>query len=157
MFAGKGPLLSKYHRLAERLKVDADFSFYSKPALVEMLNRANLYVHTAFIEIEAISCIEAICCGLVPVINNAHRSATKAFALSEKNLFRENKVSALTERIDWWIEHPEELEKCRTEYKKMATQFSQDECMRFMEIMLCDAVDEHAAKLKQSDSTQKNR
>ena len=140
-FAGEGPLLSKYKKLSDKLKVDSDFTFYSRQALVDMLNKVNLYVHTAFIEIEAISCIEAICCGVVPVINNAHRSATKAFALDDKNLFRENSVRALTEKIDWWYEHPEELEKRRMEYEEMRHQFSQVECMRFMEIMLCDAVD----------------
>lgn len=142
-FAGEGPLLSKYQRLAKKLKVDADFTFYSRSALVDMLNKINLYVHTAFIEIEAISCIEAICCGVVPVINNAHRSATKAFALDEKNLFKENSVRSLTKKIDWWYEHPDELEKRRKEYEEMRHQFTQDECMRFMEIMLCDAVDIH--------------
>ena len=126
-----------------RLGVDADFTFYSRTALVELLNRANLYVHTAFIEIEAISCIEAICCGLVPVINNAKRSATKAFALDQRNLFRENNVKDLTKKIDYWIEHPDELEKTVEEYKKMAHQFDQEECMRMMEIMLCDAVEMH--------------
>ena len=142
-FAGEGPLLHSYQKLALHLGVDADFTFYSRTALVELLNRANLYVHTAFIEIEAISCIEAICCGLVPVINNAKRSATKAFALDQRNLFRENSVKDLTKKIDYWIEHPDELEKTVEEYKKMAHQFDQEECMRMMEIMLCDAVEMH--------------
>jgi len=138
-FAGEGPLLEKYVTLANQLGVDANFSFYTRNALVDLLNNADLYVHSAFIEIEAISCIEAICCGLVPVINNAKRSATKAFALDEKSLFSENSVKDLTRKIDYWIEHPEEKAEYVKKYEAMSRQFEQEECMHQMEEMLLEA------------------
>ncbi|MCR4789991.1 MAG: glycosyltransferase [Treponemataceae bacterium] len=145
-FAGSGPLLEKCRRLAERKKVDADFNLYARPALVELLNRANLYVHTAFIEIEAISCLEAICCGLVPVINKAHRSATKEFALDNANLFKENRYWDLRKKIDYFFENPQALAEYKQRYEKMTRQFDQQECMKMMEIMLCDAIDIHNKK-----------
>ena len=140
-FAGSGPLLEKRRQLAMKKHVDASFNLYARPALVELLNTANLYVHTAFIEIEAISCLEAICCGLVPVINNAHRSATKEFALDDANLFKENNVKDLTKKIDFFFENPDALAEYKQRYEKMTHQFDQQECMKMMEIMLCDAVD----------------
>mgnify|MGYP003308105536 CR=1 FL=1 len=138
-FAGEGPLLEKYTELAQNLGVDANFSFYSRTALVDLLNSADLYVHSAFIEIEAISCIEAICCGLVPVISNAKRSATKAFALDEKSLFTENSPKDLAKKIDYWIEHPEEKAEYVKKYEVMSRQFEQEECMKQMEEMLIEA------------------
>lgn len=139
-FAGEGPLLEKYIYLANKLKVDADFNFYSRNSLVDVLNTANLYVHTAFIEIEAISCIEAICCGLVPVIARAKRSATKVFALDKNNLFKENDADDLAKRIDFWYENPAIREEYVKRYEVMAHQFEQEECMRRMESMLQDAI-----------------
>ena len=38
-------------------------------------------------EIEAIACIEAFSCGLVPVIAGSEQSATPQFALDERSLF----------------------------------------------------------------------
>ena len=143
-FAGSGPLVEKCRKLAQRKHVDADFNLYARSALVELLNKANLYVHTAFIEIEAISCLEAICCGLIPVINNAHRSATKEFALDSANLFIENSSRDLTRKIDFFFEHPDILAEYKDRYEKMRHQFDQQECMKMMEIMLCDAVDIHS-------------
>ncbi|MCR4789992.1 MAG: glycosyltransferase [Treponemataceae bacterium] len=140
IFAGSGPLAEKCRQLAINKNVDAEISFFTHDKLVEVLNHANLYVHTAFIEIEAISCLEAICCGLVPLINDAHRSATKAFALEPENLFKENDVDDLTAKIDYFFEHPEVIKKLKEEYKKMQIQFDQSECFRLMEIMFCDAI-----------------
>ena len=141
IFAGSGPLAQKCEQLALQKNVDAQISFFSRTDLVNLLNTANLYVHTAYIEIEAISCLEAICCGLVPLINNAHRSATKAFALEKENLFNENDTDDLTEKIDYFFEHPEVIAKLKKEYEKMQIQFDQSECLRLMEIMFSDAID----------------
>ena len=69
---------------------------------------ADLYVHTSDAEIEAMSCMEAFACGLVPVIADSPRSATPQFALDERSLFPAGDTDALAERIDWWIEHPAE-------------------------------------------------
>lgn len=142
-FAGEGPLESKYRKLAEKNGVDADFSFYTRKDLIELLNTADLYVHTAFIEIEAIACIEAICCGLVPIINNAARSATKSFAMDFNNLFNENDTNDLAAKLDFWYEHPEMRLEYAKKYESMAGQFNQEDCMKRMEQMLQDAIEMH--------------
>lgn len=142
-FAGDGPLKKKYKHLAKHLNVDADFNFYSREELVALLNTANLYVHTAFIEIEAIACTEAICCGLVPVIANAKRSATKNFALDENNLFKENNSKDLAKKIDFWYENPELKKQYVERYKSMSGKFDQEECMEKMLGMLQDAIKKH--------------
>lgn len=143
ILAGEGPHKQKYERLAKRLNVETEFNFYSREDLITALNMADLYVHTAFIEIEAIACIEAICCGLVPVINNAKRSATRFFALDDKNLFLENNIKALTQKIEFWYENPELKAEYVKKYRPMANSFKQDECMKRMEQMLATAIDMH--------------
>lgn len=87
IFAGDGPLkeeLGEY--AAKKLKNQPLFRFFSREEMLDVLNYADLYVHPAEIEIEAISCLEAITCGLVPVIADSPRSATRFFALGEDNL-----------------------------------------------------------------------
>ena len=72
----------------------------------------------------------------MPVISDSERSATNAFALDEKNLFKNNDPQDLANKIDYWIEHPEEKEKYSERYLNYADRFSQTECMRQMHCML---------------------
>lgn len=55
-----------------------------------------------------ISCLEAISCGLVPVISNSPRCATKAYALTARSLFQFDSPKDLADKIDWWLDHPQE-------------------------------------------------
>lgn len=139
IFAGAGPQEKNLRRYAQkRLKNQPVMRFFSRDELVRVLNYADLYVHPAEIEIEAIACLEAIACGLVPVIADSPRSATKAFALNKENLFRYNQPDALAERIDYWIEHPEHREACRQQYLGFAQKFAQEHCMDEMERMILE-------------------
>lgn len=141
IFAGDGPRKEHLIRYArKKLPVQPVFRFFSRDELVNVLNYADLYVHPAEIEIEAIACLEAISCGLVPVISDSRRSATKYFALDEKNLFRCNDSADLARKIDYWIEHPEEKKACSENYLGYAGQFDFDRCMDKMEGMLKHAV-----------------
>ena len=51
-------------KLAHKYSVPATFGFFRPEDLVALLRQADLYVHTADVEIEAISCLEALACGL---------------------------------------------------------------------------------------------
>ena len=146
VFAGDGPLREKLMKHGKALKNPPIFRFFSREELVKTINSADLYVHPAEIEIEAISCLEAISCGLVPVISDSPRSATRFFALGEQNLFRCNDSKALAERIDWWLEHPAEQEACSKAYLGYTKQFDFDACMDRMEQMILET---HAAKHKE--------
>ena len=50
------------------------------------------------------------------------RAATSQFALDERSLFPGGDSDALAERIDWWIEHPEERREMELRYAEHATQ-----------------------------------
>ena len=143
VFAGIGPLYDKLVKRGSKLVNPPEFHFFSREELVRQLNMADLYVHPAEIEIEAIACLEAIACGLVPVIANSPRSATRYFALDERNLFHNKDAKDLMRRIEYWIEHPEEKKALAERYKGFVEQHEYEHCMDRMEQMLSDAVKEY--------------
>ena len=104
------------YELSKKLVNKPVFGLHKADDLVNIINYSDLYVHSAYAELESIACLEAIKCGLVPVINSTKRSATKNFAMSEHNLFKKNKVKDLVNKIEYWIEHPTEKEECAKKY-----------------------------------------
>ena len=141
VFAGAGPREKGIEKRARKLPNPPACEFFSREELLRTINYADLYVHAAEIEAEGISCLEALSCGLVAVISDSPRSATKEYAIDEKNLFRYDDPKDLAEKIDWWIEHPEEKKKRSEEYVAYASgRFRQEVCMSAMEGMLLDAV-----------------
>lgn len=139
-FAGDGPLRKHIEAEGESLTNPPIIGFYNQTELVNLLNAADLYVHPSVAEIEAISCMEAISCGLVPIISDSERSATKQFALSDKNLFLSGDEEDLAKKIDYFIEHPEEKEKLKKQYSSFSKEYSIDKCVDKMEKMFFDAV-----------------
>lgn len=136
VFAGEGPRLEEMKRCAKRYHVDPEYRFFSREELVQMINMADLYVHTSEVEIEAISCLEALSCGIVPLINNSPRSATRYFALGESNLFKLNDYRDLAKKMDYWLDHPEEKKRCAEDYANYCEQFNFASCMDRMERMI---------------------
>ncbi len=141
VLAGSGPKKDEiYSSALKKGLIPPVMRFYGREELINIINCADMYVHPAEIEIEAISCLEAIACGRVPLIADSPRSATRFFAISDANLFRYNSPDDLAEKLDWWLDHPEEREKCSQEYLDYSKRFDFDTCMDEMEQMLFDAV-----------------
>ena len=144
VFAGEGPLHDEIKKHGEKLTFAPYLHFFSRDEMLHMINCADLYVHPAEVEIEAIACLEAISCGVVPVIADSPRSATKYFALGEKNLFHYNDPVSLSERIDYWIEHPKEKDECSLAYQGFTRRFEQEHCMQEMETMILETIKKHS-------------
>ena len=120
------------------------FGFYSQSDLVNLYNMCDLYVHAADVESEAISCMEAFACGLVPVIANSPISATKQFALDERSLFKHGDAQDLADHIDYWIEHPEEKKELSKKYIESSAKYDFDHCVDMMIGMFNDAIADKA-------------
>lgn len=140
VFAGQGPLKEHLVSLGKGLKNPPIIQFYPKEELVKVINYSDLYVHPSDIEIEAISCLEAITCGKCPIISNSERSATNAFALTEHNLFEAGDANSLAQKIDYFIENPAELKKIEKMYNDYAKKFEIENSMNEMEKMFNDAI-----------------
>lgn len=128
-FAGRGMWRNKYRRMCIQLykegilKYPAEFGFYGSSKLRQLARQAYLYIHCAVVEVEGLSCAESLREGAVPVIGDARMSATKDFALCPESLFKSHNPKSLAERIDWWIEHPEEHAAMRRAYSEHACDY----------------------------------
>ena len=147
VFAGQGPRKKEILKEVDKLGIRKPIiRFYRMEDMIDIINSCDLYCHPSECEIEAISCLEAITCGLVPVISNSPRSATNRFALNPNSIFDYKDPKDLANKIDYWIEHPEEKEKISKEYLGFTNQFKLSDCMRRMEEMIVEVDKNHERK-----------
>lgn len=141
-FAGDGPLQKPIEHWARKnLPIQPIIKFFDRGELVKIINWCDLYCHPAEAEIEGIACLEAISCGLVPVIADSPDCATRQLALDERCLFRVNDSSDLASHIDWFIEHPEEKAALSIRYRQESAKFDQRQCMQHMEEMFIKEIE----------------
>ena len=145
VFAGNGPMKKQYTKMGEELANKPIMDFFEKEDLKKLLSYTDLYVHTSDAEIEAISCIEAIATGLVPVIAKSTQSATKQFALDERSLFEAGNTEELKNKIDYWLDNAEEKQKMEKEYAKFAENFKIENSIHKMEEMFKEEIAERKA------------
>ena len=146
VFAGEGPLHDEIENQGRKLTHPPLMKFFSRDEMLQIINCADLYVHPAEVEIEAIACLEAISCGVVPVIADSPRSATRFFALGDHNLFHFNQPEDLRDQIEYWMEHPEEKEACSRQYQGYTRRFEQQHCMEQMEKMIVETANKKQRK-----------
>lgn len=120
ILAGKGPLNKEYTVLSKKLEVNTQLDFYSRNELKHIMDQSNIVVHCANVEVEGMACIEAFATGCVPIIAKSLLSSTGVYALSPNNLFPAGKSAILTQKIDYWISHPNELKTMSANYQNYA-------------------------------------
>lgn len=145
VFAGRGPKENSYRRLGRSLPNSPVFGFYPQDKLLELINTSDLYVHASDAEIEGISCMEAMACGLVPVISDSRLCATGSFAIHPFSLFRAGDARSLAERIDYWIEHPRERLETGRLYAQKADRMRVSRCAAEMEALYREAIADYKA------------
>ncbi|UTC65817.1 glycosyltransferase [Treponema sp. OMZ 788] len=146
IFAGKGPQKRKYEKLSKHLKNKPIFTFCTQDELIKIISYSDLYVHTADAEIEAISCIEAFSCGLVPIIANSPQSATPQFALDERSLFIAGDADDLAKKIDYWLDNSDERKRQEIKYAEYGKEFAHDACLQKMILMFEKEIKEFTEK-----------
>ena len=143
MLAGKGPNQQLYERLGRSLTNPPIISFYTKEDLMKLLNYTDLYIHTADMEIEGLSCTEAIATGNVPVIAKGPKTATSQFAIVKESIFENGNVEELKERIEFWYENNEYREQMQKEYALFAKNYTLDSSVKELVKMFEDAIEDH--------------
>lgn len=127
IISGKGPTGEALRIQAANLLDDAEITYLPDEELIRTLKFADLFVHSSLIDLESLSCLEAIGSGMVPLIAKAKASASSQFALDERSLFPVGDISALTQKIDFWIEHQDDLVKMKKKYVEFSKQYSAEE------------------------------
>ncbi|MGA2824178.1 MAG: glycosyltransferase [Bacteroidales bacterium] len=113
---GEGPRKEELVETGNILTNPPIFLSLSPEELVYYYNLSDLYIHSATVEVECMTVLEAMGCGLPVLIADCPKSATKQFALDQMFLFTMDNVEDLTRKIDYWIDHPDELAKSKIQY-----------------------------------------
>lgn len=132
ILAGQGAKAKAYKKLAAALPVPPVFALFSREEMPDIINYSDLYVHPAIIELEGISCLEAIACGKLTIVSDSELSATKGFAADDKCIFKSKNPKDLARVIDYWIEHPMEKAECENKYLQSSSKIDQTACMEQM-------------------------
>lgn len=133
LLCGKGEMTDELVRLGNDLPVKPLVSYVSNEDKLQYLNTADLYVHGSIVELESLSCLEAVGCGLPCLVGDSHYSAAPQFALDDRYLFRRDDAGDLATKIDYWYEHKDELRASRARVLEMAEQYRFERCLDLME------------------------
>ncbi len=146
ILGGQGVKEKYYKKLAKTLPIQPIFKFYSRTEIIDVLNYADIYVHPAEMELEGISCLEAIACGKLTIVSSSPRSATRGFALDNSCIFENRNAKDLARVIDYWIDNPKKKADYEQKYLEQAVIYNQNECMKKMEEMIMEVHNEKQAK-----------
>jgi len=121
---GDGPLKEKLMARGQTLPHPPLFYTLECDEMVAYYNQADLYIHAADVEVECMSVLEAMACGLPPLIADSPKSATRQFALDERSLFESSNLIQLIEKMEYWISHPAELKEAKQQYQRASEKYS---------------------------------
>ena len=147
VIAGRGPIENQLKKEADALvrdgvlKTPPEFCFCNADELKKIYSGASLYIHCATVEVEGMSCMEAIQTGLVPIIAKAKLSATSQFALSEESLFKGGNAKELAAKIDWWLSDDERRKKEAVRYLGMGKEYDIRKSIESLRKMFRDAIE----------------
>jgi 1,2-diacylglycerol 3-alpha-glucosyltransferase len=132
VIAGRGPKEKVLKKEADNLmkkgilKYEPIFGFMDLPTLQNYAATSDLFVHCAFIEVEGLSCMEAIQTGLVPIIAKGRLTATSQFALNPESTYQARKPKLLARRIDYWLSHEKERKEEALKYVGLGEKYNID-------------------------------
>lgn len=147
VLAGQGPTEKRLRREAAKLlregvlKKPVIFGFHSLPELLALYRQADLYVHCAKVEVEGMSCMEAVQTGLVPIIAEGKLTATAQFALHPDSLYPAGDAKALAQKIDFWLSDAERRQAEAARYPALSEDYSIDRSIAQLREMFRDALE----------------
>lgn len=142
--AGKGPIEAELRKKAADLGLNVDFGFFEQDKLRDLMCANDVYVHCADVEVEGMSCMEAFACGCVPVISDASLSSTKAYALTEHNIFSHANAVDLAVKLDWLYENRSDLAALSRQYIEYAQGLGVHSCAEKVLAMMGEACNQAA-------------
>ena len=141
VFAGRGPTEKSLRRAASHLVRDGvlkhapSFNFFDAAGLDTQAEQADLYIHAAFIEVEALSCLEVLRHGVVPVIAHSPLTATSQFALDAHSRFKARDPKALARAIDYWLSDNDRRQTEAQKYLNIGAHYDINDCVSRLELV----------------------
>lgn len=109
ILAGRGERTEEMKAKAEGMPVMPFMEYITPEDKLRFLNTADLFVHGSIVELESLSCLEAIGCGLPCLVSNSKYSAAQQFAMDDRFLFTSDDPDNLARKLDYWYENRAEL------------------------------------------------
>ena len=97
--------------------------FLTRENLLQLLARADLFVHCSEVELEGLAILEAMSLGLPVLVADNAESAASTFALDERFRFAGGDAGDLARKLDALIERPDVLAAASKSYRALAAQF----------------------------------
>ncbi len=144
MLIGRGEMTEELKTEGKKLPVEPFIEYISFEDKLKYLNTADLYVHSSFVDLESLSCLEAIGCGLPCLITDSKYSAASQFALDDRFVFEADNADQLAMKIDYWYENMDELKSATLKEKVL----EEAEAYRFAK-----AVSEYETLIREAAST----
>jgi len=146
MLCGKGIDTEKLRQKGRELPVEPFIDYVSEDDKMLYLNTADMYVHGSVAELESLTCLEAIGCGLPGLISDSTNSAASQFALNEDFLFHADDPDSLAAKIDYWYEHRDQLRELKESVLEMASYYRMERSVEAMEEFFGDVIDGRLVK-----------
>jgi len=105
ILAGRGERTDELKAKAWELPVEPLIQYITPEEKLHYLNTANLFLHGSIVELESLSCSEAIGCGLPCMVSNSKYSAAPQFTLDNLFLFASGNLDDLADRLNFWYEN----------------------------------------------------
>ena len=138
---GQGPDINKLKRRAKKLTNYPVFGYLPFKDFLDALNYGDLYVHPSNVELEGISCLEAMACGLPCIFSDSENSASRYFAKDDRCLFKHDNAKDLAKKIDYLFENEKERKELADYYLEYSKNFEMNSAMDKMEQMFKDAIE----------------
>lgn len=140
ILCGRGEDSEMLKKKGETLPVKPLIGYVPCEDILTYLNTADLYLHASVVELESLSCLEAIGCGLPCLIGNSPHSASSQFAQDESFIFESDNPDDLAAKIDYWFENRETLAGIKKSVLEMAEMYRFDRSVDMMEAFYNDVV-----------------
>ena len=145
LLPGAGPLEKKFRKKYSKWCANPPIlGFHNHDEMVQLLNCVDIYCHVGRVDIEPISCLEAISIGIPPILTDSKFSSVSSFAIDpELNVYHAGDAKDLARHIDYFIDHPDVAKENGAKYLGYAERFDFQTSMDQMEQMYQEVIAKH--------------